>query len=84
MLAHERSGTTDESNTLLDWRRDYASAFSAICHIALVTLHQGRLGDYRRGPTCSSADGQYTIDFEVAPVSLDTTLSTGTEKEWPS
>jgi len=22
--------------------------------------------------------------FELAPVSLDTTLSTGTEKEWPS
>jgi len=24
------------------------------------------------------------IIFELAPVSLDTTLSTGTEKEWPS
>jgi len=25
-----------------------------------------------------------TMKTELAPVSLDTTLSTGTEKEWPS
>ena len=26
----------------------------------------------------------WTAKVELAPVSLDTTLSTGTEKEWPS
>ena len=28
--------------------------------------------------------GQFIAGAELAPVSLDTTLSTGTEKEWPS
>lgn len=42
---------------------------SAVCFLAIVAFADA-----------SPAAAQH----ELAPVSLDTTLSTGTEKEWPS